>query len=110
MMATKQNKVVTLDSDVSQKSLFPYRGVIKPAHVLSYGPTNSPMIMLLLVDSHMTNSYWPKYVRVGGLVYVRGALQPVPDHLTREVYMAREYQTLASHAAVIKDTFDLLEL
>lgn len=109
-MAIKQNKVVALDTDEFQKSLSPYRGIIRPSHILAYGPDKSPMIMLLLVDSHMVNAYWPKYVKVNGLVYVRGSLQPVPEHLTRDVYLAREYQTLACHGAVTKDTIDLLEL
>lgn len=111
-MAAKQVKVQSIKVDTDfHRSLSPYKGVIRPEHVLAYGPEDSHMIMLLLVDSHMLNAYWPKYVKNSkGVVYVRGALQDVPDHLTKEVYAAREYQTLASFDTIHHSTLDMLEL
>jgi hypothetical protein len=104
-----KQKIEALDKDNSNSNLYPYRGVIRPEHILAHGVVGSPMIMLLLLDASMVRGYWPTYMRVNGIVYRRGTLQEIPSHLGKEVYAVREYQTLEAHASILKSTFDLLE-
>ena len=100
-----------IPSKSKTEPLIRYNGVVKPEHVVMYGPTDGHMILCLLTDPHSLEAYWPVYIKNGkGTIYVRGEFQEIPEHLLGKVFAAREYQSLSSHEGIVAETLGLLEL